>query len=348
MGGVSAYPSPRASGGEGSDSRRRGGAGWQAVTGIALAAVAVTLSATAVAQQARPWDLSIRAFSEYNDNVSLSPEDDVAASEQNSTSLGLVVSGKYRFYREGAWTAGVGGSTFHKEQISGDVDSFSVSAFTPNLFVEHRARPFAIPTRSRAAYSFSRVFVSGKGFEKRHSLGGDVRVTAHRTLQFGPRLSVAHKDFDSEGTDPAITSRDSVRLSTGFTGTWRYRGRYPTVTLDYGYSRNLADGGNFDTASHAVMGRVTQPIVIRPLSTARNIVRLFATLQASYANIDYFNFSTAPRRTQDNYQLRGLLYLPLGRHLAADLSYTYARNDANQSGFDTRRNLVALGLTYRF
>ena len=314
---------------------------------ICLVALIFIGSGAAWAQEARPWELSVRAFSEFNDNVSLAPGRGAGKPERASLAYGALVSGIYRVYRDERWTAGAGATVFHKEQVEDEVDGFSVSSFQPGVFVVNQAEPFTVPTTTRLRYDFRRDLVGGDGFETRHSVGGSVQIRAIPTIAVGPTFGLAFKDFDDEGGKPRVTSRDAVRPSVGVSATYYVLGRVPGLTVSYIFARNIADGDNFDFESHTVRGAV--PILLSvPAPTTSGRLPLFVTPQVSYSKVDYFNFETLPRRQQDSLNLGISFNLSLDRNLAVDLSFTHATSNSSRSEFDTRRNLVVLGLTYRF
>ena len=314
---------------------------------ICLVALIFVASGASWAQEARPWDLSVRAFSEFSDNVSLAPGRGAGQPERASLAYGALVSGIYRVYRDERWTAGAGATVFHKEQVEDEVDGFSVSSFQPGVFVENRAEPFTVPTTTRLRYDFRRDLVGGDGFETRHSADGSVQIRAIPTIAVGPTFGLAFKDFDDEGSDPSVTSRDAVRPSVGVSATYYVLGRFPGLTVSYYFARNIADGDNFDFESHTVRGRGFILLYV-PTPTTSGRLPLLIAPQVSYSKVDYFNFETRPRRQEDNLSLGISFNLSLDRNLAVDLSYTHATSASSRSAFDTRRNLVVLGLNYRF
>ena len=75
---------------------------------------------------------------------------------------------------------------------------------------------------------------------------------------------------------------------------------------------------------------------------------ILVSVSGGYARVDHINFRATPRREQDNYSLGVVLFAPLSARLSADLSYAYARNDSNRAESETRRNIVTMGVTYRY
>src|SRR4051794_9295329 len=83
---------------------------------VAVAAISCGSSSRVLAAEAgdgrsfgRPWDLSLRAFTEFDDNVPLKPDvDPTFPSAPRALGVGVYGNGAYRFYQDDDWTVGAG------------------------------------------------------------------------------------------------------------------------------------------------------------------------------------------------------------------------------------------------
>lgn len=170
-----------------------------------------------------------------------------------------------------------------------------------------------------------------------HSLQWDVQARPIPSIETGLYYHVAFEDFGVEGIDPGRTSRDATQHRVGMEGMYSFHRNLRSVTLNYEYAGNNAEGDNFVFSSHRFLGRLTTPLV----------PPLWLILEASYTTQDYTKYTLEPRRTQDNQHYRAVVLLPLGQGLMADVSYSYARYSGGQARFDARRDRVGVGLGYR-
>src|SRR3990172_1671939 len=66
------------------------------------------------APTSRPWDLAIRVFTEYDDNVPLAGENASFAGDKGSVRFGTSVSGGYRLIQTKKRQAGLGATLFRR------------------------------------------------------------------------------------------------------------------------------------------------------------------------------------------------------------------------------------------
>jgi hypothetical protein len=76
----------------------------------ALSIVGLTYVAPATAEYGRPWDLSLRLFSEYNNNVPLAADATDFTGEQESLGAGFSAAGVYRIIQGFGKSASAPGS----------------------------------------------------------------------------------------------------------------------------------------------------------------------------------------------------------------------------------------------
>ena len=267
-------------------------------------------------------------------------------SSDGSFAPGVFASGVWRLFENLNWTVGAGGNAFHKQQLDTDVDDFSVSAITPRLFAEFRGWPTNVPTRTGISYDFRRDWLGGDGFSSSHSFNMSLAVRPERELELGSRIIVVVKDFDDDGVEPARTSRDALRSGAQLEGSYDFGPRSPRVAGAYRYLRGFADGDDFDTEAHRVGASISQAVRLGDLVPRLRVV--LVRLSGAYEHVDHVHFRGSPQREQDNYEIGFDVTGALSRNLFADIFYSYERNDSNRPEFDTNRNIVGFGITYRF
>lgn len=253
--------------------------------------------------------------------------------------LGGAFSGTYRFVQTEQWQAGAGLNFLQTYHDRGSLSGYNLTSVNPRLFAGTFFDLAGLPAFAAGSYDFLRDWLYGTGYSTSHTLRADLVARVLPPLQAGFFYSVAFQNYDTKGDTPTLTARDATVHSLGpslqysLDAAQRHR-----IDLGYTYTRNDAAGHNFNFDSHAVNLRVT--------SNLRGPVWLIG--EASYATADYVQQISAPQRRQDIQTYRAILQIALSRTLTTDVSYLYTRSDAGSGQFAYDRDIVGVGLTYRY
>lgn len=309
----------------------------------------------------RRWDLSIRAFAGYNDNVPQVPYSTNFFSEdpgaKKSGYGGLTIDGNYRLLQTDEYLAGAGlhfDQTFYYKNIgpaccSSDPKDYNFMAISQSVFGRYF---FALapglrvmPASVGMAYSYRQELptsLSGLIWHtKIHSLNWDLGVDVIRQLKLALNYNLSFLNFNpTYSTD----SRDATAQSVGVSGAYAFQGGLRTITLGYQYGVYDARGRNWQVpGSHGVKASFKTHVVDR----------LWANLNVSSTWEDYKGFIDPDipppgRKWQrtENYGAQ-LLYV-LTNHITVDLYYNYTGWVSNQRKFEANRNNGGMGTTYRF
>ena len=303
---------------------------------LAAGLAAATAAAPAAADGPRPWDLSLRAFGTYDDNVALTSDATGVGGTEDTFGVGSAVSGVYRLVQTSAWQAGLGGSAFYNRPLS--TPSFRSTGFSPNAFASYRTGIHQMPLRIDGAFSLSRDWVGGDPFSSAFSPNVSATLQATDRLLVSTSLGARFSEFQDDGALPEETSRDGTAYTAGLSGTYQLGAGWPNLTLGYAYAVDNTDGTDFVTEAHQVNARVDMPLPYAAL----------LSVGGQYARVNYPDFSTSPGRQQDNYQVQTTLTVPVGREVSVDVNHVYNLNTSNIASFDTSRNQVTFGVSYRF
>jgi hypothetical protein len=306
-----------------------------ASVGFLLLALAGIASAQA---PPRPWDLSIRLFTEYDSNIPVAARSTDFTGHKEGVDLGAGVSGSYKFIQERQWDLGAGGNIVQVWNTRSGLSDFNLTSLSPRLFGDYFFEAWTKPAQAEMAYQFRSDWLGGSGFEKSHTISWDFGIMPSRNLLTGIYYHLAVENFDDEGDTPSLTSRDAVNHTLGIKGTYSYGYNRPSITLNYQFSHNDADGRNFTFDSHGISARFITPIIIP--------VKMI--LDAGYTSQDYTHFTPRPERTQDNQNYGITFLLPVSRNLTADLGYKFAKYKGSESRFEAKKHKVGLGLAYDF
>lgn len=311
------------------------------------------------ALQGRPWDLSVRAFVGYNDNVPLVPYISACSKDCAKQSFygGLSISGNYRLVQNQQWLAGVGlnfDEVAYSHNIGAaccttDGQDYNLTAVSPNAFARYffglKMGGFdrIMPSSAGMTYSYRRDWLQIVGpliwHTSIHTLQWDVAVDVLRQLRMGLNYSVAFSDLNRA---QSFNSRDTTAYLVGLNGTYFFQGGLRSITLDYRLGTTDARGEKFDIPfTNGLKGRF-QTRVLGPLWLALDA----GSTWDRYRGKTFAGVGT--RRWQRTEKYRGTLLYSLTQNITMDLFYEYTGWVANQREFEANRNNGGAGVTYRF
>jgi hypothetical protein len=317
---------------------------------LSLIALALFL-ATAHAAAGERTSLSLRAFAEYDDNVGLNTEDSTAPDPLASAGAGLAVNLSHAFVRardlelRGSLTA------FHTQQLEQAAEDFDASGLAMRLALTNRGALGAKPLSLATTLGARGDWLGGEEYSRVVDLASTLLVDFTRTWSFGPALSVSSRDYEAEGFDHALSSRDALRYSLGLTSEHRFASpagpRAPArLRLSVGTQRNDADGTNYQYAAWIGSLDLTLPLrAPRAAGAFRDLALQFAV---NGSDADYADFEPPV----DRIDRRVLATLGLTTQLGAlgrlDLSYSWLAIESNLAQYEARRQLVRVGFTHSF
>jgi hypothetical protein len=297
------------------------------------------------------WDLWIRTYVGYDDNVQfVSDGNPFFAGDRESGYLGLTLEGVYRFMDQGNVDAGAAlrvDKVYFMEGLDSvagpgwvnEANNYDLSVVEPALYLNFRNEGGTIPFYGRATYSFrweetEESGIGGEGHNLGIMLGTEVSPCLHA------ELSYLHgwDDFDINRADPD-NERDGERDRISFSLIQPGSESGPQIVLRYSYLSNDSDGKNFRYDGHELMFRVEGQVS----------ERVGAAFQVSYADLDYPDAVASGLRTESDVMKAGVqLVYSIDENWTADLYYNYLEVDSDTAIYDGERNDVGMGLRYDF
>ena len=304
-------------------------------------------------EAARPWDLSIRPFIGYDDNVQLVPDMTIFVGDTSSFLGGLAIDGSYRVFEDEHWTLAAAASLqnvwYADEQqmqvpgVNDDHDDYDLLAVHPTATVGYRDVVAGTPVRFGASYAFrfEDGDVHAMGLEA-HTLGLSASADVCRGLAV--TLAWAHEwnAFDVRFPNEGLNGRDAELDRVDLTARYRFDRNRRSITIGYGFARNDADGDNFDYDAHQLSAKASSQLVGSLWGELR--------FSARFADYDGPGFAFIPdrRNRQRVYDYGAGLIWVFGRHLSADVFYQRQDIDAGSASFRSDRDQVGGGVTFRF
>jgi hypothetical protein len=301
--------------------------------------ICMAAGSTARAQDdRRPWDLSLRIFTEYNENVPLAADVTGFAGESSSFGAGFSAAGVYRFIQRDPWEFGVGGSFVQTGYLESDVDDFNYTSISPNIYGSYKFMMGSMPAKAQVSLTVRHDWLGGDYFQ--------TSIAPQASLTFIPMprtavtvfTGVSFDDFDDDGGNPDVTSRDAQNYRVGVSAKYQFPSGQQSIGGTAEYIKNDADGDNYVFDSWHVSAEF-YTVVAGPVS---------AQLSVGYTNEDYTDFTTNPQREQDNFYATLAIYVALSQQLTLDAYYSYTHMEGSTDEFTLDRSIAGVGLTYRF
>lgn len=302
----------------------------------------------------RFWDLSIRPFLGYDDNVQLVPDQSFFDGDTESFFGGLNVKASVRAPLGPRLTvaaaAAIENVWYAEDQsdptagVNSSQDDYNLAAVSPTLAATYADRAGDVPFTLGAQYAFRFEDGDVKAIGLEENTFG-LSATAQLTPRLGVALGYRHQwsrfDVSFPGNN-ALNGRDADTDSIDLSARYRWdRGRR-SISVGYGFTRNNADGKNFDYDAHEISTEFSSLL----------IASLWGRVSFSARFADYdgpgFGFIAIRRKEQYVFDSGVALVWVFCPNLSADVFYQRQDIESNTASFEYDRNNVGAGLTYRF
>jgi hypothetical protein len=306
-------------------------------------------------EKGRRWELSIRVFGGYNDNVNVVPEETYFDGSTRSTYLGLQADAAYRLYQTRDLTLGLALSAdriwylddqeHYDPSVNDDAKEYNLFAIQPAVYVERRFRLLDLPAAVGASYQYryEETDEISSGGLRSHGPRLYFDVKPWRGLTLGLAYTLSVDDYDVTFDDENLNSRDGERHNVELSGRYAWNRGRQSVKLAYGYTVNNADGRNFEYDAQGVTGQF-RTHVVGPL---------WFGVDLGYRHADYDGFVSTwlpgpGRERQDVYEGGLQLIWQIDRHWAVDLFANRSLVRSNSARFEGDINNVGMGTTFTF
>lgn len=284
-----------------------------------------------------PFSLFAEVGVQYDSNIPAAPSDsDLFAGKHGGIRLLEYVAAEYRFVRSSGWLGVLGGSTYQAQYPDDAFDGFGLSTYSGTLSLQKEAKLGGFPLTGSVRYEFNAVFLGGDEYSQSHVATAGLRADVTQRLTPDLYYRFTLDDFEDEGFDPAISSRDADNQAVGVGLTWHFAGRKGSVRLGYEYQKNQADGINFDFEGHRVALTGSAPIAWG----------IQGTLEADYTRETYDRFQGPVRRKTDRWRVGGSLSRWLWRGLFGKLTFGYTDEDSSYAVLSYRRWVIGASVGY--
>jgi tetratricopeptide (TPR) repeat protein len=247
------------------------------------------------------------------------------------------LAAEYRFLRAPGWLGSIDASSYQSEYPGGGFQPFQLSTYGVGGTLQQTTALGGLPVTGSLRYEHIWALLDGDQFSRTHvvTLGSQIGLTANTTTSLYYRY--ARDDFEEEGFQPDLSSRDGNAHTFGLAQIWYFAGRRGLLRLGYEFQHNDTEGRNFDMDGHQVSLGAAIPLWWG----------IQADLGVAYAHERYPDFQGVfGKRETDRWTAEAGLSRWLSRHLRLNLNYAYVDEDSNYAILSYRRWVTGVSLSY--
>lgn len=287
----------------------------------------------------RPLHLFAGVYGQYDTNVVLKPGDDSAATDitdETSTALATNVRIDYLPRMDGPWRFNAQYAYYGRLHEN---HSTSYDLITNSLYAVpgYQFGPVAV----HAALKYTHALLRDPSYK--HYLSEYSAGPLARTALGGRHLLEAYVGYDlKEYAQPPLDpdeDRDARSLDTYLSWLWFFSDD-GMFNLRYGFTRENADGDNWDSQSHRISANGMIPIVSHLKCHFGGEVR-FQDFENTHTTFE-------TKRRDRVYQLAAGLNWDFTDNLRIVGQYNRVRDDSNIAVYDYSRDVYSLGVEYRY
>jgi tetratricopeptide (TPR) repeat protein len=294
------------------------------------------------AQAQRPgapnlFSLYAEAGVQYDSNIPAAPDDpSLYQGKHGGVRVVEYVSAELRFLRRPGWLGSLEASTYQAQYPDSAFEAFDLSTYGAGLLLQRDTTLGSLPVTALAKYGYSWVYLDGDPYSGSHQATVSFQLDEARWTATNVYYRYTRDDFEDEGFDPAISSRDADNHAVGITQILYFADRRGQVRLGYEYQDNRADGLNFDFQGHRVSVGATVPL---PWEAQ-------GELNAEYAHEEYPDFQGPVRRKTDRWTVGGNLSRWLFPKILLRLTGQWTSETSSYRALEYDRWVVGLSLSY--
>ncbi|MEM9726514.1 MAG: DUF2860 family protein [Pseudomonadota bacterium] len=281
------------------------------------------------------WSAVARLGVAYDDNVAAQP--DSFTGDADAFRIFQQLSGRYTLL-QGARLGLTADGSGYLSQHTDNFDELNLGSLDAGLTARLRGTLLGAPSALALRYGFDVDYLDADLFSQAHALSARYAVAPRDWVTLSAEYRASFKDFDFDGFDPSIASRDAVTQRVSPQATFYFDDRQVALTLRYAFEDNAARGDNFDYRQHG--GDVSLSVEL-PAG-----FRLDGS--AGYAHTEYDAFRGPVARQTERLDLSVGLERRFDHGLTARLGYRYLLEDSSIEVLEYDRHLASFSLSKRF
>lgn len=272
------------------------------------------------------WNFYVQASPQTDFNVPEGTEEDAAFRFTE------YVSGGLRTKMINNFIFGFDVASYLNQHLTDDnnEDDFDLLTLGTSAYVNYTTTLAGKPFSPELRYDFDYILVDYDEFSNSHSITTSFNTEFTSNTLTVPYYRFTFDNFDEDGFDPDISSRDAVNNAGGLRQYFFFLNRAVNFWLAYEFQHNDADGLNFNYLGHDISVGTSFPA----------FWKIRTDLSAGYGREDYNDFQ-GPRDRETNrqdYSIR--LARKIKGPIYGTVSYRYINEDSNYETLEFERHIV--------
>ncbi len=278
----------------------------------------------------RLYQVFLQIAPQLDFNVPESPDNSSSFSDDESFRFTEYASLGIRTKQLGNWFLGADFSTYQSQNTKEELREFNLSTFDISPYINYTTTVFGKPFSPILRYNFNYALLDYDSYSNSHSISATLNTAFTENTLTVPFYRLRFDEFNDEGFDSSISSRDATNNAVGLLQYFFFMQRAVNVWVGYEFQKNDADGLNFNYNGHRVTAGVSVPIYwgIR------------TDLSGEFGRDDYPDFQ-GPRDRETN---RGNFFGRITRNIKGPIygafSYSYTNENSNYSVLEFDRHII--------
>ncbi|HNR12033.1 MAG TPA: tetratricopeptide repeat protein [Thermodesulfobacteriota bacterium] len=312
---------------------------------LAEAAAALRSDSAAHPSGNKRWNITGSLSTQYDDNVSLQPDDlstEVEISDEEDVRAVVYLVGDYHVKESADWSLVTRYSLY--QSIHASLHDFDLTQNEINVGLERALKNAWLPAITGLDVNYSHNLLNGRRYLElthlRTMLG--VNLTPKNYLQMQYRLQAKDFHYSLDASDYSVDSadadRDAVNHLVGWNHFW-FHGSNSRCYLRWGflYDRDRANGDDWEYSGYRFLVGYFSPLW----------KKVNLTVDGEYYYQDYDAVDSLGGKERSDREITWVLSLDrnIGKHLNVALQYLGRDHDSNIDEYAYDRNVTMITLT---
>jgi len=281
----------------------------------------------------------MRLFAVQDSNVPLAANGSGYVGDTDGPTLGFALNGsKDLLAQNKGWHVALTGGLTQTYQSRSALQNFDLTSLSVGVAASRNLPLGGMPGKAAVGYQFSQSWLGGSSFQNGHNISGSLSADVGTRLKVSVFAGLSASDFADDGTQPALTSRDSTGNNLGVRADYAFNNNRQAIHASWGRQKISASGANFDVDGN------TLSVGFRSFLVFPWVV----VLNASRASSDYVSYNSTPQRTAQVDSLRLTVAGPISRNWSADVSWGASRYGSDLDAYRASRQQLTVGLGYKY
>lgn len=282
----------------------------------------------------RIYEVFLQVAPQLDFNVPEDPSNGSSFSDEESFRFTEYASIGLRTRQLGKWSFGAYFSTYQSQHTKRDLRQFNLSTFDVSPYINYTTTVLGKSFSPTLSYNFNYALLDYDSYSTSHTITASLNTGFTENTLTMPYYSLSFYDFDDEGFDPAISSRDATGNAVGIVQYFFLLERAVNIWIAYQFEHNDADGLNFNMNGNRIGAGFSVPVIWGIRGDA----------SGEYERDDYPDFQGPRDRETNRWNVFARIVRKIEGPVYAAFSYSYTNEDSNYEVLEFDRHILTWSL----